>query len=290
MWGEGCKTLIKKVYQDACRELASPEDELWLYGYSRGAYVIRAVAGLFHHMGCITTASTEDFDRLYSNDLELYPSMQERDKHRGGAIHHRFTSPHTRGAPTIRFLGAFDTVKALDDASLYDISLNPSIQDFRHAVALNERRRDFAPELIFPTGEGIEGSGRTALEAWFLGTHSDIGGGNEQDGLSLYPLQWMLSESRRQGLCLGFRKIHLDVIDDPIEICLPSKQHTWQCRLANGISVEIHDLRIVHSSRKFCSSYGVRLNLSSSAWAVKPREPFERGKQSALKGYIEDGK
>ena len=278
------------MYQDVCRELSNPEDELWLYGYSRGAYVVRAVAGLLHHMGCISTVNTADFDHHYQENLRLYPSVRDKDIHRGGAIHHHFASPHTRVAPTIKFVGAFDTVKALDDASLHDIALNTSIQHFRHAVALNERRKDFAPEVCFPSTEDDDYGSRTAIEAWFLGTHSDLGGGNSQDGLSLYPLQWMLTESRRHGLHLGFQKIKLDVIDDPLELCLPRKNDTWHCRLENGILVEMCDLQVVHNNTKQCSSYGIRLNIPSSGWVIKARVPFELGREpAALKGYDKDG-
>ncbi|MCJ1378236.1 hypothetical protein MMC17_001333 [Xylographa soralifera] len=289
VWGDGCKKQIKEVYQDACRELSNPEDELWLYGYSRGAYVVRAVAGLLHHMGCISAVNATEFDQCYKETLRLYLSVRDKDIHRGGAIHHHFASPRTRVAPTIKFVGAFDTVKALDDASLHDISLNASTQHFRHAVALNERRKDFAPEVCFPFTEDSNYGDRTAIEAWFLGTHSDLGGGNSQDGLSLYPLQWMLTESRSHGLQLEFRKIKMDVIDDPLELCLPRKNNTWSCRLENGILIEMCDLQVVHNSTKQCSSYGIRLNMPSSGWIIKAREPFEVGRQSAaLKGYNKD--
>ena len=58
------------------------------------------------------------------------------------------------------------------------------------------------------------------VQAWFLGAHGDIGGGARHDGLSLYPLQWILIESKRYGLGLEFRQVprRSSLIQNPLEV------------------------------------------------------------------------
>lgn len=104
----------------------------------------------------------------------------------------------TRDAPMIRFVGAFDTVKAVNDDHIFDISLNGSIQNFRHALALNENGEAMSPEHDFPQFvKNHQLLKQTFVQAWFVGAHIDMGGSSAKDGLSLYPLQWMLIERAR---------------------------------------------------------------------------------------------
>jgi hypothetical protein len=100
-----------------------------------------------------------------------------------------------------------DTVKAFNDDYVYDVSLVNSADNFRHALAMNEQRTSFKPEIW--TLNKVDANGqkiippKSFLQGWFLGTHADIGGANQHDGLSLYPLQWMLCEACEVGLVLG---------------------------------------------------------------------------------------
>jgi hypothetical protein len=68
----------------------------------------------------------------------------------------------------------------------------------RQALALNENRRVMTPELLDPD-LSIE-----SIQAWFLGAHADMGGASPHDGLSLYPLRWMLIEACKCGLVIDF--------------------------------------------------------------------------------------
>ena len=98
------------------------------------------------------------------------------------------------------------------------------------------------------------------IQAWFVGAHADIGGGAKNDGLSLYPLQWMLSESQDLGLTLEHKRGELSssLIEDPIELVFPSQSlgteesmavpvsQPWIYHYANGIRVKMWDLRTRH--------------------------------------------
>ncbi|KAI9783460.1 MAG: hypothetical protein M1816_001384 [Peltula sp. TS41687] len=178
--------------------MLGPEDEIWLYGFSRGAYVVRAVAGLLHYLRALVSANTPSFKQDYSEALEVYKAIKRR---------------------------AFDTVKAVNDRSLYDISFNDSVQHLRHALALNEQRTAMSPEHLFPPFERTAPRNRSIFQAWFVGAHGDMGGSEAKDGLSLYPLQWMLLESRSKGLVLEFdasfsKRIK---IDNPLDVVFPEK-------------------------------------------------------------------
>lgn len=301
---------IKKIYELCCINTSSPEDELWLYGFSRGAYVVRAVAGLLHHVHALTSAGTPAFDREYSKALRFYEVLQkvanqtmtQRQKRSStlslgpGQVHH-FLDASSRPAPRIQFVGAFDTVKAVNDRCLYDTALNESIRHLRHALALNEDRRDFSPEYMYPEFSRDTPSKRSFLQMWFLGAHIDIGGSAANDGLALYPLQWMLIESKSKGLVLEFDASLAQhaPIDNPLQVVFPNHElkgkgaDVWRCRASNGIVVKVHDLRKVHSLPQHKQRYHVRINRHNAMyWSRSPRVPFDTSGE--LKGYCEFGK
>src|SRR5204863_908158 len=103
------------------------------------------------------------------------------------------------------------------------------------------------------------------IEAWFVGAHADIGGGARDDGLSLYPLQWIFIESKKFGLVLEHnpKGRSKGLIQDPVKLVFPSglpaenlpstdiaEQQPlgpWQFRYTNGTEVEMHDLRASHN-------------------------------------------
>lgn len=76
--GDGYKPMIRKVYQQCCK--LGPEDEVWLYGFSRGAYIVRAVAGLLHYIGALQSAGGSDFKEEYSRALGFYETPEKRSK------------------------------------------------------------------------------------------------------------------------------------------------------------------------------------------------------------------
>lgn len=104
-----------------------------------------------------------------------------------------------RAPPAIKFLGAFDTIKAVNDDSAYDISFNTSIRHLRHAVALHEDRKALTPEYVCPDfqGQDLRKQDQSLVESWCIGSHGDMGGSSPKSGLGLYPAQWMILE----GVC-----------------------------------------------------------------------------------------
>lgn len=117
--------------------------------------------------------------------MKFYKAVRKRPHGVGDGAIHGHLSTKTRPAPKIIFVGAFDTVKAVRDDDLYDLSFNRSIDHFRHSLALNERRAAFSPEYEFPELDNGQQRTRSFLQAWFVGAHMDIGGSSPKDGLSL---------------------------------------------------------------------------------------------------------
>lgn len=163
----------------------------------------------------------------------------------------------------------------------------------RHALALNEDRRSFEPEYLFPKLENL-GLRRTFVQAWFVGAHIDIGGSAAKDGLGLYPLQWMLTESKGKGLVFEFDSSFdkRAKIDDPLELVFPSSNDLGKgvdmlsFQVKNNLNVNMQDLRGVHSLSRYNERYVIHLSRSKFG-RKEPRTPFDR--DGNLRGYCNYG-
>lgn len=167
-------------------------------------------------------------------------------------------------APIIKFLGLFDTVQMSWDAGDLDVSQTQSVKAIRHALALNEERLFFPPSVY--EYKDTKDNETSIVQAWFVGTHMDIGGGAEYDGLSLYPLQWMLLESKLHGLVLEHNsngKLK-GLIEDPLHLVFPppptscvdpdtqsasdsDQSVPWVFEYSNGLKISMHDMRTSHN-------------------------------------------
>lgn len=195
-------------------------------------------------------------------------------------------------AAQVKFLGLLDTVSPHTDWMRlewrsYDMSIKEHTAHIRHALALHGPRRPFTPDAITIEPETFDQDKRTFKQAWFIGSHEDIGGGNDQDGLSLYPLQWMFFESRGQGLTLAYEKLEgpLASVENPLDV-VRYQDHASSDSLivqtANGIETEMRNISSCHASRR----YAVKLNqMVSARVSGKAREPFLKKK---LQGYYDE--
>ena len=75
--GKGYKDIIRRVYKKCCT--LESTDEVWLFGFSRGAYIVRAVAGLLHHIGVLQSVE-RDFDSVYDEVLKKYVKAENRSE------------------------------------------------------------------------------------------------------------------------------------------------------------------------------------------------------------------
>ncbi|THZ41391.1 hypothetical protein D6C87_05756 [Aureobasidium pullulans] len=282
--GEGCAEQIARVYKYCCQNIQGPEDELWFYGFSRGAYVVTAVAGLLDRIGALVY--DEYFDKTYETALNLHKAIQKGFvRENSGKLYYLHTQK-SRKCPRINFLGLLDTVKRVNsdlDSTAQSLTFHDSIGHVRHALALNDTRSHFKPEMYGNVTDKDSIYGRSLIQAWFVGAHADIGGGARDNGLSLYPLQWLLTESQHKGLILQHNP-HTSLIETPQALVFPTQnlgavldeksttEMVWEYEYANGIKVQMQDLRQSHN-------HGNMQTLAKKLTKTKPR--FDRSKTTA---------
>lgn len=195
-------------------------DRIYLFGFSRGAYTVRILAGLVHMAGVVRPEN----ENLLPYLLTAYKRASATDDFRHVW---RFEEMLRTRRATVRFMGCWDTVAsvivprpdrlylpALETRLPYTCS-NPSVQCFRHALAIDERRRFFRPlhwkegqmYKVHPFQKDERASPQDCVQEWFAGVHADIGGGypEKESGPAKHALAWMVDESRSQGL--AFREV-----------------------------------------------------------------------------------
>lgn len=197
----------------------SPGDDIFLIGFSRGAWTARSVAGMVGAMGLLTKKGLPYFAEIYHdykhrNDANYVPRWSDipfPDKP-------PFDDPRyvaeleERGLTTlqipIKAVGVWDTVGSLGiprigwlerlglqsrmvrNYSFYDTTLNPAIENAFQALSLDEQREPFVPALWEKPRE----SHTKLKQVWFPGVHSNIGGGYDDADLANITLAWMISQ------------------------------------------------------------------------------------------------
>ncbi|KAI1362465.1 hypothetical protein F5Y08DRAFT_312192 [Xylaria arbuscula] len=257
---------VKYIVQDICQRLNGSQCELFLYGSGRGGHIAQVVATLLHFLG--TPKSMDDFDQLYQTAIALEGARKRNDALSGGKLT-AYLQAHCYEPPRIQFLGVFDAIRTEVERHEYESSFVDSVQIFRHALAFSDTHT--AP-CMWPTPAGEETKDRSFTQAWFMGAHSDICGGSEHDGLSLFPLQWMLLESIKAGLVLRSDRNSastLSLVFPQFAGRLPDleaeeKAH-WRIKYVNGIEVALFDLQSVQVDSKSGPDHSIPSKLGGGA-------------------------
>jgi uncharacterized protein (DUF2235 family) len=182
-----------------------PGDEIFIIGFSRGAYTARSVAGMLATVGLLTKVSLVE-ERL-PEAVHLYQRTKMPEGAFGESVD-EFKHDHCHAAK-VTFLGVFDTVGALgvpgferDTPRFHDVQLSDQVLCARQALAIDETRLKFAPTFWESPGDSAVPSTEDprVKQVWFEGAHSDIGGGYAQTGLSDTSLLWMAREAHAVGL------------------------------------------------------------------------------------------
>ncbi|MBN8561051.1 MAG: DUF2235 domain-containing protein [Leptolyngbya sp. UWPOB_LEPTO1] len=203
-FGWGIDQAIQKAYRFLCLNYVRG-DEIYLFGFSRGAYIVRSLAGLIYCSGLLDRAKIREIPEAYQlyRDRNIKPNDSE-------AI--QFREKNGESVP-ITLLGCWDTVGELgvpnqipflpiDDwmntqYQFHDTHLNRQIQTAFHAVAIDERRQVFDVTRM----QVGENSRTTLHQVWFPGGHGCVGGGSEANrGLSDAALLWMIEMMKSSGL------------------------------------------------------------------------------------------
>ncbi|MEV5650054.1 DUF2235 domain-containing protein [Nocardia sp. NPDC052254] len=184
-----------------------PGDEIYIFGFSRGAYTARSLVGMINRLGLLTADAM--VDRAYPRAQRIYRQRKLDPDGPDRPEWVEFREQHCVYPVPITFVGVFDTVGALGVPLLtsrryrfHDVRLSPNVRYARQALAIDERRRMYAPCLWEITDEpegGPQGADRVR-QVWFEGVHTDIGGGYGDSRLSDITLRWMVDQARVAGL------------------------------------------------------------------------------------------
>ena len=201
-FGTGLWAKIKEGYTKIAHVYESG-DSVYIFGFSRGAYTARSLAGMIAACGLPTKSFTDD---MVDTAFSAY-----RDKDDRAALLAKLAGSSMEQAK-ITMLGVWDTVGSLGipaaiglvDPLLYgflDTSLNSSVLNAYHAMAIDERRMEF-PVTLWTSPPA---PGQTLEQVWFTGVHSDVGGGEPPDAngggaLSDITLGWMMDKASALGL------------------------------------------------------------------------------------------
>lgn len=220
VFGWGISRNIERLYGFLIQNY-EPGDDLYLFGFSRGAFTVRVLADLISLCGIAGKKEKQEG----KPDLELSPSeIGQRAHHALQAYKNQkrewlgsataaadFKKKYSRKDNagelipiSIRCVGVWDTVDAvglpfdeltaafrwLFSLRFRDQKLSPSVQHAYQALSIDEARQSFQPVLWEPTAP----EGQTVEQVWFPGVHANVGGGYPKDQLALISLDWMLAK------------------------------------------------------------------------------------------------
>jgi len=195
-----CYSFIANNYVDG--------DDLFLFGFSRGAYTIRSLGGMLDAVGLLTKNDLRHVPEAYAY-YHIDPEKREQSDF------HELMGSLPRSDVRIKFLGVWDTVGALGiptpglgkvqkwagniwkgvRVGFHDCNLSEIVENAFQALGIDEKRGPFKPSIWDQsTGQ------RRVLQAWFAGVHSNVGGGYSDAGLSDTALVWMVNRARECGL------------------------------------------------------------------------------------------
>ena len=223
-FGYGTERNIKRLYSELAKHY-EPSDRIYLFGFSRGAFTVRSLAGLIYRCGLVKRCHRDKIDEgygLYRKHFEQAKSSEElrRKKEKVREFREKYSHPCN-----IRFLGIFDTVKSVGylrpKISPTPVIIQSCKQCVMHSHCMSGGRfmpqphgadsmPDTRPAVYVPAcwGSGRYGPAirwQDVREVWFAGDHSDVGGGypRECSSPAHVSLRWMLEEARARGLMIS---------------------------------------------------------------------------------------
>ena len=192
-FGYGISDNVADAYQFLMQEFG-PDDHVYVFGFSRGAYTARALCGLLHIVGLLTEGNEA---------LIPYAIRMVKRKRIDFEVAADFKKTFSRDCKP-HFVGAWDTVSSVGwvyDAVRFPFTRatkNPDLNIVRHAISIDERRAFFRQNSFGDPHDPHQ----DVTEVWFAGVHSDVGGSypESKSQLSKIALRWMLGEAERAGL------------------------------------------------------------------------------------------
>ena len=278
-FGIGLKRNVRQLYVELAK-VYEPGDRIFLFGFSRGAFTVRMLAGLIVACGILDKRKTkfhdeEDFESAAKKAVDAYRSTyriwwkdlfggngKEKGQAKVKAFRRKYSVDHPDAVAPIEFIGVWDTVDAYVipgdtlatfwDKMIYPFrfdsqKLSPKVAHAAHALAIDDSRRTFHPTM-WEDHPRIE-------QVWFAGVHTNVGGGYPKQGMSLVTLDWMMRRAEACGLEFvdsdrQFYREHGDVHD-----------HLYDSRAGLGVYYRYTPRDI----GKICGDWGVRPRIHDSA-------------------------
>jgi len=222
-FGWGLKRNVLKLYTGLVR-IYDPGDRIYLFGFSRGAFTVRTLAGLIARCGVLKWENLHTTDAMRAEVATAYRTYRKSYRTSFWRVFHGksaedvavsarqamtfFRESHDVHDATIHFVGVWDTVDAVGGPfntsdvinslihpfKFPDLKLSDKVECAVQALSLDDARAAFEPRLW-------EADARVD-QVWFAGVHSNVGGGYPKQGMSLVTLDWMMQKAGEQGLRL----------------------------------------------------------------------------------------
>jgi len=231
------------------------DDKIFLFGFSRGAATVRSLTGFIHLFGILPRSRS----KLIKEAWKIYKIRNDAKRREKAKAF--VEQNHTMWAH-VEFLGVWDTVAALGVPSakinrlidrviphgFHDFKLSESVKHACHALAIDDARKSFHPVLFEPTLK----EGQSLRQVWFMGMHTDVGGGYKERKLSDIGLEWMLQHAVRHGLQIYKPKAGSTCTPDPNGEMHDSRDKWWKRKVFRAKQREWDEGRfgraVVHGS------------------------------------------
>ena len=223
-FGYGLSANIRQAYRYLVRHY-QPGDEIFLFGFSRGAYTARSTAGLIRNCGLLRREHASRID-------EAYAFYRRRDdaSHPTGAEAQNFRRMYSHEI-RIKFIGVWDTVGALGipygilrvfnrRVEFHDVKLSSYVENAFQALAIDENRKFFVPAIWEAQASAVD---QVLEQAWFAGAHSNVGGGYADSGLSDIAFLWMKNKAERCGLAFNENYVEANIYPNVSGVLRDSK-------------------------------------------------------------------
>jgi uncharacterized protein (DUF2235 family) len=267
-------------------------DEVFIFGFSRGAYTARALAGMIAVSGLPTANFT---DEVVDTAFEAY-----RNKDQRAALLAELNKTCDLFDAKLSMVGVWDTVGSLGIPAIFggvspilygfiDTSLHPDVLNAYHAMAIDEKRAEFPATLWTSPAPG-----QTLEQVWFCGVHCDVGGSypDDSDGsaLSDLTLAWMMSKASALGLEFDSAVESKYALPMDPKFALDTKHESWNplwafwkhrpiaasSTIADSVSVRCDHIgsyrpeNLTFTNGQLASTYGKALVVSQAAIAAGP--------------------
>ncbi len=210
--GEGLFQKVQDCYQ-FLSDVYDPGDNIFLFGFSRGAYTARCIGGMIASFG-VPTINLQNV-----TVPNIFAAYRQTDPVQKAALKAQLTADYGLIDVNIEMIGVWDTVGSLGIPGIFfnlfnqqkygflDTTLHRCVTHAYHAVCIDERRAQFQPTL-WTNPDGSDRANDAQLQqVWFPGVHCDVGGSYAESQLSDISLSWMMHKAQENGLVFTLEAI-----------------------------------------------------------------------------------